>query len=127
MAVAVYGSGDVGLESMQAILSLLETNAILLLFSPSLILLQVLKSAIRTVIDLPEVRLEDNVPLIVFRFIFTITITVKFMLILPLPGCAASIVSTSSQGLLYQVRSSNPPNLANPFSSSFRWSLLRSA
>jgi len=68
VAVAVYGS-DVGLESTQAILSLLETNAILLLFSPSLTFLQVLKSAIGTVIDLPEVKLKDNVPLIVYKFI----------------------------------------------------------
>jgi hypothetical protein len=119
VAVAVHGSGDVGLESTQAILSLLETNAILLLFSPSLILLQVLKSAIGTVIDLPEVKLEDNVPLVVYKFIFFLTI-IKFMLIFLPPGCAASTVFTSSQGLLYQIRSSNPLNLANPFPSSSR-------
>jgi hypothetical protein len=66
VAVAVYGS-DVGLESTQTIL--LETNAILLLFSPSLTFLQVLKSAIGTVIDLPEIKLKDNVPFIVYKYI----------------------------------------------------------
>ena len=69
MAVAVHGI-DVGLESTQAILSLLEKNVILLLFSPSVALLKVVKSAIKTVIDLPEIKLDHNVPLIVFKFFF---------------------------------------------------------
>lgn len=68
VAVAVHGS-DVGLESTQAILSLLKAKVILLLFSPSLTLLKALKSAIGTVIDLPQLNLKDNVPLIVFKFI----------------------------------------------------------
>jgi hypothetical protein len=112
VAVAVYGN-DVGLESTQAILSLLEKNVILLLFSPSVTLLQVVKSAIQTVIDLPEVKLDDNVPLIVFKFIFFLLITLSFMLILLLPGFAASIVS-----ILCSLRSSNPPNPPNPVASS---------
>lgn len=69
--MAVHGS-DVALESTQTVLSLLEKNIILLLFSPSVTLLRVVKSAIKTVIDLPEVKLDDNAPLIVFKFIFSL-------------------------------------------------------
>ena len=73
MAVAVRGS-DAGLESSEVILTLLKTNAILLLFSPSLALLQALKSAIGTPINLPKIKLEEHIPLVVYKSVLTLII-----------------------------------------------------
>jgi hypothetical protein len=68
VAVAVHGSG-VELESTEAILNILNTKAILLLFSASVALLQVVKDAIDSVIDLPKLKFENSVPLIVHKFV----------------------------------------------------------
>jgi len=71
VAVAVYGQ-HAELESTDAILGLLKTEAILLLFSPSTEFLELLKTATRTQIDLPTLELEDGAPLIVYKSVSTL-------------------------------------------------------
>lgn len=64
-AAAVFGA-DSRLEATDVI-KLLKSNVILLLFSPSIDLLQSIKSAIDTILDLPRIELADGMPLIVYR------------------------------------------------------------
>jgi len=66
--VSIHGpDASAGLESTEDVLKLLNTHAILLLFSPSLALLQVVKKAIKTQVDLPKLKFEEGKPLIVHK------------------------------------------------------------
>ena len=96
MAVVVDGSNAGELESTQEILKILETNAILVLFSPSVALLQIVKDAIQSVIDLPKLELIKGAPLIVSKFVQALQcITLYFPLNLPLPGYLALTIIIS--------------------------------
>ena len=66
-ALSVHGP-DAGLDPVET-LKLLRSNVILLLFSPSIDFLRSLKSAIRTVLDLPRIELEDGVPLVIYVYV----------------------------------------------------------
>lgn len=55
------------LESNEAVLKLLKMDTILLLFTPSQALLRVVKSVIKTSIDLPLLELPNDIPLIVHK------------------------------------------------------------
>ncbi len=62
-AVAVNGR-DVSIDS---VLEILKANIVLLLFSASIDYLTSLKNATGTTLDLCKIKLEDGVPLIVYR------------------------------------------------------------
>jgi hypothetical protein len=61
---AIFGA-EVGLKPTNAV-KLLESYITLYLFTPSIDLLEAFKSVTKTVIDLPELKLGDNIPLIIY-------------------------------------------------------------
>ena len=95
-AVAVFGA-NACLESTDAI-NLVKSNAILLLFSPPIDLLQSIKRATKTVLNLAKIKLADGVPLIIYR---SVDIIPKFpMLIDHIAVCMPLIGFISSLGSL---------------------------
>ena len=64
--VVVHG-GDATLESPDGLLNLLNTHAILVLFSPTPTLVENLRQTLKSVVDLASLGLPANVPLIVHK------------------------------------------------------------
>jgi len=65
-ALVLFGH-DESLAAPEAIRKLLDSDVVLLSFSPSPVFLEALKAAINTIIDLPQIKLGDNVPIIVHK------------------------------------------------------------
>jgi len=72
--LAAYGQDD-ALDSSESILNLLNVDVVLMFFAPSEQLLETVKSVAKTVLDLPQMKFAEGVPLVVYKSVHLYSLT----------------------------------------------------